>query len=94
MNRRRILTGLVAAPFVARLGILMPVRSIVPVQESYWSLCNPQPLRWGFDPSSEIPIVYGYVTDAGEVDIHGSELDWPITSYMWPGVGPKVLVQR
>lgn len=30
MNRRRILTGLVAAPFVARLGLLMPVRSIEP----------------------------------------------------------------
>jgi hypothetical protein len=29
MNRRRILTGLVAAPFVARLGLLMPVRSVL-----------------------------------------------------------------
>lgn len=28
MIRRRILTGLVAAPFVARLGLLMPVRSV------------------------------------------------------------------
>jgi hypothetical protein len=32
MHRRRILTGLVAAPFVARLGLLMPVRSIEPEQ--------------------------------------------------------------
>lgn len=29
MNRRRILTGLVAAPFVARLGLLMPVRPVL-----------------------------------------------------------------
>ena len=28
INRRRILTGLVAAPFVARLGLLMPVRPV------------------------------------------------------------------
>lgn len=42
MNRRRILTGLVAAPFVARLGILMPVRPVLAsggiVEVKWWLL--------------------------------------------------------
>lgn len=33
MNRRRILTGMVAAPFVARLGLLMPVRPVLSMRQ-------------------------------------------------------------
>ena len=35
IHRRHILTGAIAAPFVARLGLLMPVRSIILESELY-----------------------------------------------------------
>ena len=58
MNRRRLLTGAIAAPFVARLGLLMPVtplpaevlrpRFVVNIQ---W-LVVPSPIEWAAIASS------------------------------------------
>lgn len=82
MIRRRILTGLVAAPFVARLGLLMPVRSFQLTPPREWHRIK-NGIMWKSFPGEGVdhPIpqdvqrvfVAGYenIHDAGDALIRG-----------------------
>lgn len=87
MNRRRILTGLVAAPFVARLGLLMPVRPVLAsggiVEVKWWEL-----------QFHQAPREADMMSSLAQLSKRASELDWWGPTDTWPGVHPKVLVQR
>jgi len=80
MNRRRILAGAIAAPFVARMGLLMPVRPVLAakseIQEIFDYYGRPfEPIS--FNAYDSHPL--GRMAHGGIIDI-----EWSLPLYHFP----------